>query len=115
MVKMVIASRSEKLCDRSQKIHLSRTASSSIRMALIHTNAVRNNSRRISVRGRADICGTRGNKLCALESLPSLVELKPYLQASTQYQQQQAAAHRGGEAEIKVLMVLSLLLLLAEL
>lgn len=54
IVNTVIANLSEKLCDRSQNIHLSRTASSSIKMELIQINAVKNSSNKIKVRGNAD-------------------------------------------------------------
>lgn len=57
-MKTVIARRSEKLCDRSQKIHFSLTASRSIRIELIQMNAVRNRSNSIKVRGNAEICKT---------------------------------------------------------
>lgn len=49
-----MAKRSEKLRDKSQKIHLSRTANKSIRMELIHTNAVKKRSNSIKVRGSAE-------------------------------------------------------------
>lgn len=54
MVNTVMAKRNEKLCDKSQKIHLSRTANSSINIELIHTNAVKNSNNSIKVRGKAD-------------------------------------------------------------
>lgn len=62
IVNTVIARRSEKLCDRSQKIHFSLTASSSIRIELIQMNAVRNRSSSIKVRGNAEICNGRSRQ-----------------------------------------------------
>lgn len=53
-----MANRNEKLCDRSQNIHFSRTASSNIKMELIQINAVKNSSNKIKVRGNADTCET---------------------------------------------------------
>lgn len=52
-VKIVMAMRSEKLSEISQMIHLRRTASSSIRMALTQMKAKRKSSSRMRVRGRA--------------------------------------------------------------
>lgn len=54
IVKTVIANLNEKLCDKSQNIHFSRTASSNIKMELIQINAVKNSSNKIKVRGNAD-------------------------------------------------------------
>lgn len=53
-----MANRNEKLCDKSQNIHFSRTASSNIRMELIQINAVKNSNSKIKVRGNADTWNT---------------------------------------------------------
>lgn len=67
MVKMMMANRNVKLCDKSHKIHLSLAASISINMEAIHANAVKNSSSKMNVRGNTDTCSavlsTNSNKL----------------------------------------------------
>lgn len=56
MVNIVMAMRRLKLSDMSQMIHLSRTASSSISMALTQMKAVRKSSSSMKVLGNAVTC-----------------------------------------------------------
>lgn len=56
IVNTIIAKRSVKLCDKSQRIHFRRAASISINIAAIHMKAVKNSSNRMNVRGKTATC-----------------------------------------------------------